>query len=238
MAGYWDLMDINVAAPNITNIVNVPPDTCTSGNTAWGRMVVDRIFGLDNNDPSYGCISSWSPTGGDALVVRYADPDATPSTGPYIQTLPTKGTLSVALPLPPGGGAVFANHEMVAHAYYVANAITTDCGNVPVFAREYLKSDGTPSKESLVNGVERLRFQYGVDTDNTGSVNRYLNANQVLDWRQVRAVHFWVLVRASCPEGGYTDTTTYQMGGVTYTPNDNYRRELYSSTVALRNYVQ
>jgi len=140
---------------------------------------------------------------------------------------------------------------LVAHAYYVAAPISTSCGTVPVFARKALDSNGTPRKESLVNGVEQLQFQYGVDTAITsanpvgdGSVNQYLDANQiqappcvpgVACWNQVRTVRFWALVRANCPESGYTDTATYQLGDIPYTPNDRYRRTLYSSTVALRN---
>jgi Tfp pilus assembly protein PilW len=249
MAGYWGLMNINDPLTTITDNVGVPPpsDTCVSVSTDWGLMIKDRIFGVINNDSSYGCISSWSTTGGDALVVRYADPVSIPpspvgsftSSRLYIQTLPFQGILSSGDPGPPPG-PVFSNHAVVAHAYYVANPIATDCGDVPVFAREHLTKSGTPSSESLVNGVEHLHFQYGVDTDSPadGSVNKYLNANEVTTgnlWTQVRAVRFWVLVRANCQEGDYTDTTTYQLGDITYTPGDHYRRTLYSSTVALRN---
>jgi len=245
MAGYWGLMDINAPA-NVPTKVPVPPDTCVSGSTAWGSMIDDRIFGVVNNDSSYDCISSWSLTGGDALVVRYADPVDIPPTGPftatrlYIQTLPLQGNLSFGAPSVSSPGPVFSNHAVVAHAYYVANPIVTDCGNVPVFAREHLTKLGTPSSESLVNGVELLHFQYGVDTDSPadGSVNQYLNAIYVTNgnlWNRVRAVRFWVLVRANCQESGYTDTATYQLGDITYSPGDHYRRALYSSTVALRN---
>ena len=59
-------------------------------------------------------------------------------------------------------------------------------------------------------------------------------------WNQVRAVRFWVLVRADCPESGYTDTNKYYMGNLgtldpPYEPNDHYRRALYAATVTLRN---
>lgn len=243
MAGYWDLMNINDPATTFTNKVDPTPDSCHSGNNAWGRMVKHGIYGLDNTDPAlsipdYDCITSWER--GDALIVRYADPVAIPPAGPftatrlYIQTLPIRGIFSFGDP-GPAPGLVFSNHAVVAHAYYVANPITTACGNVPVFARETLTSNGTPSKESLVNGVEQLQFQYGVDTDNDKNVNQYLKAADVPDWDQVRAVRYWILVRASCQESGYTDANTYQLGDVPYTPGDHYRRALYSSTVALNN---
>jgi hypothetical protein len=42
-------------------------------------------------------------------------------------------------------------------------------------------------------------------------------------------------VRAECPETGYTNSNTYAIGNVNYTPNDGYRRQLFTSTVSLRN---
>ena len=158
----------------------------------------------------------------------------------------------------PGSG--YYNYAVVAHAYYVADSTTaTQCGDpsapaLPALARETLSSGasspGFPVKTELVTGVEQLQFQYGVDTAITnaqpkgdGSVDQYFNANQFASscgggspcWDQVRSVRYWVLVRSDCPEGGYTDKNTYHMANVTYTPNDNFRRALYTSTVTLRN---
>ena len=246
MAGYWDLMNINdplTVMPGHISLT-ITPDSCHPGNNNWGRMAKHGIFGLDNTDPAasipaYDCISSWER--GDALVVRYADPVHIPPAGPYtatrwyIQTTPLSGSFTPGNPGSPGPGVAYANHAIVAHAYYVANPIATVCGNVPVFAREALASNGTPVKESLVNGVEHMQFQYGVDTDGDKNVNQYLDATDVTDWKQVRAVRYWVLVRANCQEAGYSDNTTYQLGDITYTPMDHYRRALYSSTVTLKN---
>jgi type IV pilus assembly protein PilW len=262
MAGYWGLMDINLADStpgNDGNPGNPPtgdsflltewqaPGGC-GGNDAWGRMITQKIFGINdgNGIGSYSCIGS-DLLRGDILTVRYADTAAvtTPispgDTSLYIHTAPFQGSL---VAFDNSGNPVYTDrvtdtisstHAVVAHAYYVADPIPTDCGDVPVFARKTLDSNRTPRKESLVNGVEQLQFQYGVDTDADGSVNRYLNADQVTNWHQVRAVRFWALVRSNCPEGGHTDTTTYQLGDVTYPTGDHYRRALYSSTVALRN---
>ena len=136
---------------------------------------------------------------------------------------------------------------MVAHAYYVTNSTTaTQCGKasapaLPALARETLSSGaaspGFPVITELVTGVEQLQFQYGVDSDNNNSVDQYLNAGDpALSWTQVRAVRFWVLVRGDCPESGYTDNNTYNMGDLPpYAPNDGFRRALYTATVTLRN---
>ena len=256
-AGYWGLMNMN-AAPAINPII--APDNCSNSNINWGEMITRKIFGINdgNGIGVYGCIGGdWLQ--GDVLTVRYADPvaittnqnlppPAPPASDPYdpsrlyIRTAPLQGSIVQGNPF---GNAqnlvtssVFSDHALVAHVYYVADPISTECGDVPVFARKTLDINGYPLKESLVNGVEQLQFQYGVDTDADGSVNRYLNANEVTAgnlWNQVRAVRFWVLVRANCQESGYTDTTSYLLGDFTYAPDDHYRRGLYSSTVALRN---
>ena len=135
---------------------------------------------------------------------------------------------------------VFSDHAIVAHAYYLSRSYSMDCGGTtikpPELVGKSLDSNGIPRKESLVSGVERLQFQYGVDSDGNGSVDQYLNADQVADWSRARAVRFWALARALCPEGGYTDPKTYIMGDSSpYTPRDGFRRALYISTVALRN---
>ena len=84
--------------------------------------------------------------------------------------------------------------------------------------------------------MEQLQFLYGVDSDGDGWIDQYLKAKDIAanQWRSVHAVRFWVLVREDCPETGYTDGNTYKMGGFSYTPNDGYRRALFTSTVALR----
>jgi type IV pilus assembly protein PilW len=275
MAGYWDLMDINLANSTPGNDGNpggIPsgdsffltgwqnaPEGCTSDDS-WGRMINRKIFGINDGSGigAYSCIGG-DLLQGDVLTVRYADP-ALVSLPPgdtrlYIKTAPFEGSV-IAFD---AGGApvpnytdhvidtVSSTHLLVAHAYYVASPISTSCGTVPVFARKTLDGNGTPRKESLVNGVEQLQFQYGVDTAITaanptgdGTVNQYLDAEDVADWTQVRSVRYWVLVRANCPESGYTDNNKYYMGNLgasapPYEPHDHYRRALYSSTVALRN---
>ena len=263
MAGYWDAMDINLANSTPGNDGNPggtpsgdsffltgwqnAPEGCTSNDT-WGRMITHKIFGINdgNGIGSYSCIGS-DLLQGDVLVVRYADPGTVTLPLPpgdthlYIKTAPFQGSV---ISFDAAGNPIYTDnvtdpvsstHLLVAHAYYVATAISIDCGNVPVFARQTLGSNGIPLKESLVNGVEQLQFQYGVETSPNTYVNQYLDASNVANWNQVRAVRFWILVRADCQEAGYTDNTTYQLGDITYTPGDHYRRALYSSTVALRN---
>jgi hypothetical protein len=53
---------------------------------------------------------------------------------------------------------------------------------------------------------------------------------------QVVSVRIWILVRATDPEVGFTDNRVYNYGNrVNYTPNDGFRRVLFSRTVQVRN---
>lgn len=187
---------------------------------------------------------------GDHLYIR-----TTPT--PYVTCLTwgnpgisaTPSSADITLPPPPSscpaGGIPFSDHRIVAHAYYVSDVRSDSsptCNGIPIpsLSREEAGTLGKPVRKGLVAGVEDLQFQYGVDLDGNRSADRYLNAGNtglttVDDWALVIAVRVWVLVRAECPETGYVNNTTYIFGDRSYTPNDNYRRQLYSTTVALRN---
>lgn len=252
-AGYWGVMDMQFAGPGIINQV-APAPTCVADNT-WGKMVTEKIFGLNDSSGGYACINRLR---GDVLTVRYGDPTTTtPYAGIalYIRTTPLAGTIGTG-PAGALGTDPTSDLELVAHAYYVASSNEArECGKngapapfLPALDREYLITTGNPlnigkpKTEELVTGVEQLQFQYGVDTDVVDidkSVNQYMDADVVSAaalWPNVRSVRFWILVRDDCPDPSYTDTNKYNLGDLLpYEPTDHYRRALYTTTVALRN---
>lgn len=248
-AGYWGLTNMRANANGVPSGEVSPNNTC-NGNT-WGRMVKQSIFGINDSAAGYTCIT-WLR--GDVLTVRYAEPRLGPinTNAFYIRTAPSQasivwGSPAAPSPDPTGGGLplnntvtdpIFSDHALVAHAYYVKNSNDAICNGAPIPAltREQLGANGLPQAAELVLGVEHLQFQFGIDTDADRSVNQYVNANAVANWNNVVSVRFWILARDECPEAGYTNNNTYTLGDIPpYTPNDNYRRQLYTSTVALRN---
>ncbi len=259
-AGYWGLS--NMRGTNPAGAV-VPDGTCNPGDTTWGSKVQRRIFGLDDALTNYNtCITDQATGGGDVVAVRYANPQLAPpaagwNNSLYIRTAPLQATLTQNNP---ALGAVVnftstTDHAVMAHAYYVRNAddgfdpctpAGSGTGYVPELARKFLNNIGRPQTEGLVHGVERLQFQYGLDTDlpqndqdawgnPRRSTNQYVDAGAVANWNNVVSVRFWVLVRDECPDASYTNTNTYVMGNNNFTAADNYRRQLYTATVALRN---
>ena len=255
-AGYWGLTNMRATVPTGTFVA--PNGNCPTGNTNWGSMVTRRVFGLDGGTGGYACISNAATNGGDVLALRYADPNQVPPAGPpggwdnslYINTAPFQAILANGAPAGPtfSGSSI---HAVMAHAYYVRDVNWRPCGAgtpaVPELGRIFLNTNGQPQAQGLVQGVERLEFEYGLDTDPPQndldaagnprrSVNQYVNAGAGVNWNNVVSVRFWVLVRDECPDPSYTNNNTYTMGNnLPFTPADNYRRQLYTSTVALRN---
>lgn len=151
--------------------------------------------------------------------------------------------------------------ELVSHAYFIHNSTNSDpnkCAGSAAVPSLYRMSlvNGALAAEEVAYGVDNFQVQYGIDTDGDDSVDSYIDAVAPTDarWDQVIAARVWLLARAECPETGYDNTNTYAMGNVNYTPGstdrdgdsvidgdvdgdgtDDYRRQLFTSTVRLRN---
>jgi len=255
----------NAAPGAITGSLGITPDdgTCATGNTSWGRMLERRILGLDHTQTehiaTYACIQNGAAAHqGDVMVVRYATPlsagNVTASdlsdnrlylrTGLFAGRVfrgsaaedPANAINAAVAP----GARVF---ELAAHAYYIAPSSQRCHGlTVPSLFREILDNAGKPVSGEVASGIDQLQIRYGIDSDispddrdGDGSVDRYLDAHQVADWSRVISARLWLLTRAICPETGYTNTATYTLGNLNYTVNDGFRRQLYQTTVSLRN---
>ena len=131
------------------------------------------------------------------------------------------------------------------HTYYVQNQ-TIDGVQVPVLRRARLVNGATPIEHAdMVDGVERIRAYFGVDTTGDGQVNTYVPTDQMTlqAWLQetdvIVAVKLHVLVRSLRPDPRYTNSNSYDLGdGVPFVPNDNFRRMLFSTSVYLYNAYQ
>lgn len=89
---------------------------------------------------------------------------------------------------------------------------------------------------SLVDGIEHLHFEYGIDSDGDGVPNSYSSAPAAAAWEDVVAVRVWVLARNLEETLNYTDDKTYRLGDVeVVNPDDGFKRQVYSSTVRINN---
>lgn len=104
--------------------------------------------------------------------------------------------------------------------------------------------------EEMAEGIEAFKLRYGVDTNNDGQVDEYRTAAEVaagatgaaLDakWAQVLSIRIGMLLRspesapgATKPDGGYRVLDT----SITTTPDDGHLRQVYETTIAVRNRV-
>ena len=140
------------------------------------------------------------------------------------------------------------------HIYFVANNnIGTD--GIPTLKRAELGA-GVFNIVPLVEGIETIQFEYGMDTTpapldglvdvfnaDPGTYGSCSGAACVQNWLNTYAVKVNVLARNTEKSPGYVDTKTYVLGlkadGATdnaFGPyNDAYRRHAFTSSVRLDN---
>lgn len=97
---------------------------------------------------------------------------------------------------------------------------------------------GAGVAEELVEGVESMQVEFGVDTDgnNVVGISEYQTADVVTDWNQVISVRIALLVRSLSAYGTDRDTGTYQvLGEEIADPGDRHLRQVFSTTVTIRN---
>ena len=93
----------------------------------------------------------------------------------------------------------------------------------------------------LVEGIENMQFDYGVDAGTNGSPDGYTTATAVtaaVNWANVMAVRVNLLARNNDRTTGYQDTKRYNMGlaGLTVATNDRFKRHAYSQLVRVINH--
>ena len=141
-------------------------------------------------------------------------------------------------------GSVSPVYRYISRVYYVDSDW--------VLSRIYLDDLGTTQtylKEELVEGVELLRFEWGIDDDgdlnkteaedSDGVVSVVTNSLKPVAsmWSGVTV---WMVVRSAEPERGYTDSLTYSVAGDSFSVPDGFeshRRAVFSKTVELVNIV-
>jgi len=127
--------------------------------------------------------------------------------------------------------------------YYIAPSATTTAvqAGVPVAAPALWRivSSNGAQPEELIPGVERMELQYGVDTDENGTVDEYDDANTVDvagNWGNVVSVRVAILVRSLQANSPEVDSKKYTLLNTTLPAfMDHYERSVYTTTITLRN---
>lgn len=121
----------------------------------------------------------------------------------------------------------------IGHAYY----IDTASNGVPALFRESLGEGSIATvQEEMVQGIENMQLQYGVDTNGDYIPDRYMDADDILDeqWSGgVVTARVTLLLRSLTELASEPQQISFM--GQAYTPTDNYVRRVFSTTVKLRN---
>ncbi len=264
LANFWGLHnrrsavrgDLGDPVPG-TTVVSIDNDCLSSG---WALDLSQVLHGTDSDDtPDWGadCILNNKAATADlpvpdTLVVRRAgsEPvDATEDGSVYIRSNESprstifEGTGSSGLSTE--FSASDLTYDFISHGYFVQQENTDD---IPRLMRAALVDGGdTPQVEiqEVMQGVEDLQVQFGIDYDragtpNYGIIDRYVDPDSpylALPDTRVLSVRYWLLLQSEREEAGYTNSQSYQYANLdtAYQPDDSFRRLLVSKTVQIRN---
>ncbi len=131
--------------------------------------------------------------------------------------------------------------KIITRAYYIGKRGNV-ASNPPALFRKELGTSGAISTQELVEGIERMKVVYGVNTDTTSdnTANIYQSASAVNaggNWSKVVSARVGLLVRTLSNVDQTLDTKLYSLAGLSSLPafNDQLRRQVYNTTIRLRN---
>ena len=87
----------------------------------------------------------------------------------------------------------------------------------------------------FLDGVENFQVLYGEDTNGSRSANYYVPANQVVDMLRVISIRVAIVTRSYDDNLVDGVAPAYSMLGVNVSPADSRLRQVYTSTVTVRN---
>ena len=272
-AGYFGEFD-----PRTVDAPAAKPDPCSTDVAELKAAVLMHIQGYEAAEAKPACLADVRGNT-DVLVVRRvstcvagtANCHALTAGEIYMQS--SLCNTQLANPLvsaryavaaqPPSGPSPFsltrrdcatqaALRSYVVHIYFVANNNSAGDG-IPTLKRAELVG-GAFTIVPLVDGIEDLQVEYGVDTNGDGQPDaltvdpgKYAGCASdpcyIANWINTVTATVHVLSRTTEAAAGYTDAKTYPMGvdGDDATPlvvgpfNDRFKRHAYVQTIRLVN---
>jgi len=120
--------------------------------------------------------------------------------------------------------------KLVTTSYYIRN---NGSGEPSLYQRVL-----NDAPQEMVEGVESMQVLYGVDTDGDESANKYIAANTVSDWNNVKSVRVSLLLRTLEDNLTVDGPQQYLFNNATVIPTDRRLRAVFTRTATLRNRVQ
>ena len=265
LAGYFG--ELNVGALMVPAAL---PDLCSTAPADWASAIPVHMQGYDEGADAPACMPASLRAGTDIVAVRRARTcvagaagcDAVVGTQPYLQ-VGLCGTSANAYALGVAEATAFPHtlkdcttiagtRRYVVHVYFVSN----DSGSgaaLPTLKRLELNGAGY-TEVALVEGIERLQMEYGIDTNGDGAPDAYsadpttftyagcTGCSAPVNWANVVTAKLHVLSRALEASPGYRNDKVYELGvdaaGIPVRAGpfgDGFRRHVYTAAVRMMN---
>ncbi len=204
----------------------------------YGPQASSNLQVAADNDIEFGDIILVSDcSSADIFQVTNANPGTSGTLVHNTGSAASPGNFNVTNPGCPGANAhclskIYGPDATVHTAEEVDYRIDVGADGEPVLLR---------NGQEFLDNVEDLQILYGEDTDPPGApgasiANYYVPADQVVDMTRVISVRFAVVVRSRDDNlTGGAAQPPFDVFGTTQTPTDTRLRQVYTSTVNLRN---
>jgi len=128
--------------------------------------------------------------------------------------------------------------EYLPQIVYVRNYATDPGDGIPTLCRRGISRAGNAmaDPQCLVQGVEDMHFEFGLDTDDDYVVDTYSSAPSEADLTTALSAGVYLLLRSPNAVTGYTNDKNYTLGSKPVAAaDDGYYRRVIQSTTTLRN---
>jgi type IV pilus assembly protein PilW len=135
-------------------------------------------------------------------------------------------------------GAAVELWEYAPQVLFLRNYSLTVGDGIPALCRKRLarSSDRMAPTQCLVEGIENLQLEFGIDVDGDLRADHYTAAPTPAQLQWAVTARIYLLVRSVHPIAGYVDKHSYALGRrVVAAANDSFYRRAMQTTVMLRN---
>ncbi len=136
-----------------------------------------------------------------------------------------------------GSGSKTDYWEFYSKVFYLRKYAVVSSDNLPTLCVAMLAGNGMDT-ECLIEGIEDMQLDYGIDTDSDGVANQFVSDPDVAQMASAVSARVSVLLRGANPISGYINSRSFQLGAKQISPkNDAFLRRVMTSTLQLRNSV-
>lgn len=119
---------------------------------------------------------------------------------------------------------------------FVRDWSVTDGDGVPALCRREMSSGAMGPTTCLVEGVENLQVEFGIDTNGDYIPDRYLAAPTDSQLSFAMGARIYILMRSTDELAGYTNDKAYALGSeAVAAQNDGLYRRIYQTSSIMRN---